>query len=151
WVNFHFWGDFVTLLTGLTEIQNIKVIDWRFGDVRVAHINRPANLIETMDNELGRKFKGRLKLDNQTGDLTISDISTTDTGSYKVTITSELRNQITLTCKVTHYLLIYNKISELLFQICNASYFVSHVLTDNSGVAMLREIGIKCRGVVCTV
>ncbi|XP_016112522.1 uncharacterized protein [Sinocyclocheilus grahami] len=53
-----------------------------------------------MDNELGRKFKGRLKLDNQTGDLTISDISTTDTGSYKVTITSTTKTSITFSLTV---------------------------------------------------
>ncbi len=38
----------------------------------------------------------------------------------------ELRNNITffqVTSKVTHYFLIYKKISELLFQKSNASYF----------------------------
>ncbi len=44
-----------------------------------------------------------------------------------------------------HYFLIQKEISVLLFQTSNASYFVSHVLTDSSGVAMLREIRSKCR------
>ncbi len=44
-----------------------------------------------------------------------------------------------------HYFLIYNKISELFLQISNASYFVSHVLSDSSGVAMVTEIRSECR------
>ncbi len=31
-----------------------------------------------------------------------------------------------------HYFLIYKKISELLFQKSNASYFFSHLLTDSA-------------------
>ncbi len=50
-----------------------------------------------------------------------------------------------------HYFLIEMEISELLFQISNASFFVSHVLTDSSHVAMLREIGSKCGSVVCVL
>ncbi len=56
-----------------------------------------------------------------------------------------------VTSKVTHYFLIWKQNSELLLQIGNNSYFVSHVLTDSSRVAMLREIGSKCRGVVRAV
>ncbi len=33
----------------------------------------------------------------------------------------------------------------------NSSYFVSHVLTDSSRVAMLSKIGTECSGVVCCV
>ncbi len=39
--------------------------------------------------------------------------------------------------------------SELLFQASITSYFVSHVLTDSSHVAKLREIGNNFRGIVC--
>ncbi len=41
--------------------------------------------------------------------------------------------------------------SDILFQISNASFFVSHVLTGSAPVHMLREIENKYRGVVCNV
>ncbi len=41
--------------------------------------------------------------------------------------------------------------SDILFQISNASSFVSHVLTGSAPVHMLREIENKYRGVVCNV
>ncbi len=50
-----------------------------------------------------------------------------------------------------HYFLIQKEISELPFQTSNASYFVSHVLTDSSGVAMLREIRSKCRALCVNI
>ncbi len=49
-----------------------------------------------------------------------------------------------------HYFLVYKEISELLFQMSNFSYLVSHVLTQH-GVAMLRDFRNKCRRVVCAV
>ncbi len=54
----------------------------------------------------------------------------------------KLRNQITffqVTGKVTHYVSIYKKVSEVLFQIRNTSYFVFPFIRW--------QLGSKCRDV----
>ncbi|XP_048035738.1 uncharacterized protein LOC125261173 [Megalobrama amblycephala] len=80
-------GDSVTLHTNLTEIEKDDVLEWRFGaeGVRIAQINRGANKSFIDDEALNQRFKGRLKLDNQTGDLTIRNIRTEHSGRYEAT------------------------------------------------------------------
>ncbi|XP_048035737.1 uncharacterized protein LOC125261172 [Megalobrama amblycephala] len=80
-------GDSVTLHTDLTEIQKDDVLEWRFGaeGVLIAQINRGANKSFIDDEALNQRFKGRLKLDNQTGDLTIRNIRTEHSGRYEAT------------------------------------------------------------------
>ncbi|XP_067252714.1 uncharacterized protein [Chanodichthys erythropterus] len=80
-------GDSVTLHTDLTEIGKDDVLEWRFGakGVRIAQINRGANKSFIDDEALHQSFRGRLKLDNQTGDLTIRNIRTEHSGRYEAT------------------------------------------------------------------
>ncbi|XP_067252711.1 uncharacterized protein [Chanodichthys erythropterus] len=80
-------GDSVTLHTNLTEIEKNDVLEWRFGaeGVRIAQINRGANKSFIYDEALNQRFRGRLKLDNQTGDLTIRNIRTEHSGPYEAT------------------------------------------------------------------
>ncbi|KAK2906670.1 hypothetical protein Q8A67_005655 [Cirrhinus molitorella] len=68
-------GDSVTLHTGLTDIQNDDVLDWTYED--------KGEFDEI--NGLGGKFKGRVEVNDSTGDLTIRNLKTTDTGVYKLT------------------------------------------------------------------
>ncbi|XP_050957318.1 carcinoembryonic antigen-related cell adhesion molecule 1 [Labeo rohita] len=78
-------GDSVTLHTGLTEIQRDKFsIQWMFGDRLIAEIPKK----QKQFNESDGKFSGRLKLDNQTGYLNITNIRTTDSGDYELQISS---------------------------------------------------------------
>nr|XP_055074171.1 natural killer cell receptor 2B4-like isoform X1 [Misgurnus anguillicaudatus] len=81
-------GDSVTLHTDITEIQRDDQILWMFGprETRIAEIIKRANLSFIDDND-GR-FKGTLKLDTQTGSLTITNITITHTGLYKLQIIS---------------------------------------------------------------
>uniref|UniRef100_A0A9J7ZMS2 Si:ch73-27e22.7 n=1 Tax=Cyprinus carpio carpio TaxID=630221 RepID=A0A9J7ZMS2_CYPCA len=81
-------GDSVTLNTGLSEIQKDDVLEWRFGAerLRIARINKAAGTT-TYDDVPGGNFKDRLKLDVQTGSLTIMNSRTTDSGEYEVTTT----------------------------------------------------------------
>nr|XP_055072922.1 uncharacterized protein LOC129452880 isoform X1 [Misgurnus anguillicaudatus] len=82
-------GDSVTLHAGVTEIQMDVVIEWMFGhdQVLIAVINRAADTISLDGADV--RFRDRLKLNNQTGDLTITDIRSEHTGVYKLEITGE--------------------------------------------------------------
>ncbi|KAL0153094.1 hypothetical protein M9458_051588 [Cirrhinus mrigala] len=76
-------GGSVTLYPQLTEIKKDDVIDWRFGDNLIARV-RNNNNPSVYEDELDGKFRGRLQLNGQTGDLTITKIKTTDAGVYEV-------------------------------------------------------------------
>ncbi|XDV24171.1 hypothetical protein PO909_028420, partial [Leuciscus waleckii] len=89
-------GDSVTLHTGLPEIQRHDVLQWRFGakGALIAQINRGANKSSVYDNVPDGRFRDRLKLDNQTGDLTITNTRTEHAGVYEVTSTRYTFNKI---------------------------------------------------------
>ncbi|ROI15260.1 hypothetical protein DPX16_1413 [Anabarilius grahami] len=77
-------GDSVTLHTGVKTNQQDR-IRWYFNDIRIAQIT--GNLSKTCaDKQCGKRFRNRLKLDHQTGSLTITTIKTSDTGLYKLKI-----------------------------------------------------------------
>ncbi|KAL1252163.1 hypothetical protein QQF64_019959, partial [Cirrhinus molitorella] len=77
-------GDSVTLNSD-TELQTDDVIQWRFGSKNtvIATINKGTESFFTSDGPDGR-FRDRLKLDKTTGSLTITNITTTDSGLYQI-------------------------------------------------------------------
>ncbi|XP_052394079.1 uncharacterized protein LOC127942421 [Carassius gibelio] len=79
-------GDSVTLNSGLSEINGDDVIQWKFWIEKtlIAEINVTADRMTVFDDVLDGRFRDRLKLDNQTGSLTITNITTEDTGFYKM-------------------------------------------------------------------
>ncbi|XP_048038030.1 SLAM family member 5-like isoform X2 [Megalobrama amblycephala] len=79
-------GDSVTLYTDITEIQDDKIL-WKYGAEKslIAEINRAAGIFSTYDGPYGR-FRDRLKLDHQTGSLTITNTRTEHAGVYKLEI-----------------------------------------------------------------
>ncbi|KAK2906652.1 hypothetical protein Q8A67_005637 [Cirrhinus molitorella] len=76
-------GDSVTLYTNVTEIYKADLILWTFGPeiTRIAQINRMANKISYYDALDGR-FTDRLRLDKQSGSLTITNITAEHAGLY---------------------------------------------------------------------
>ncbi|XP_026091175.1 natural killer cell receptor 2B4-like [Carassius auratus] len=83
-------GDSVTLNTDVTELQRDDQILWMFGpkETRIAEIYK---LVIDMFNS-HEIFGDRLKLDNQTGSLTIRNTRSTDSGLYKRQIRSNRGN-----------------------------------------------------------
>ncbi|XP_067271595.1 uncharacterized protein [Pseudorasbora parva] len=85
-------GDSVTLYTGV-ETSHQEKIKWYFNNLRIAQISGDLSKIctDVQCNEGTERFRDRLKLDNQTGSLTITIIISTDTGYYKLQIISSSR------------------------------------------------------------
>lgn len=81
-------GDSVILHTGVAELRNNALLQWMFGpenpDIIIAELNREA-MINNVSDE---RFRDRVKMDNQTGSLTFTNIRSTDTGLYKVEIST---------------------------------------------------------------
>ncbi|XP_026121263.1 uncharacterized protein LOC113100983 [Carassius auratus] len=80
-------GDSVTLYTNV-EINQQEKICWYFKDTRIAQISGDLSYICTDVQCEGsdERFRDRLKLDHQTGSLTITNITNTDSGLYKLLI-----------------------------------------------------------------
>ncbi|KAL1252089.1 hypothetical protein QQF64_019885 [Cirrhinus molitorella] len=76
-------GDSVTLKSGVTHLQTDDEIEWRFNGNRIAKIKRDSIKISAPET-----FGDRLNLDNQTGDLKISNIKKTDSGQYKLKVST---------------------------------------------------------------
>ncbi|KAL1252070.1 hypothetical protein QQF64_019866, partial [Cirrhinus molitorella] len=77
-------GDSVTLNSGLTEIKEDGQIQWRFENTLIAEINKQTGSMTVYDDVLDGRFRDRLKLDNQTGSLTITNIRIEHTGRYEL-------------------------------------------------------------------
>ncbi|XP_039538627.1 uncharacterized protein LOC120486582 isoform X1 [Pimephales promelas] len=82
-------GDSVTLYTGVQTIKQYD-IKWYFNDTRIAQINGDLSKFctDVQCNEGTERFRDRLKLDHQTGSLTIMNTRNTHSGLYEVKIIS---------------------------------------------------------------
>ncbi len=80
-------GDCVTLHTGV-EKQKDDLIVWYYGPEKtlVVQINGKASSTIIVD-----RVKGRVEVDSQTGSLTFTNITTTDSGRYNLKISSNKR------------------------------------------------------------
>lgn len=83
-------GDSVTLHTGITELQRYDKILWSFGprgsnSLLIAQILERTSKISFGDDE---RFRDRLQLNSETGDLTIRDVKFTHSGDYHLKLFS---------------------------------------------------------------
>ncbi|XP_058615528.1 SLAM family member 9-like [Onychostoma macrolepis] len=81
-------GDSVTLNTDVTEIHKNDDILWKFGakEYLIAQIKKRTQTFNKYDDVPDGRFRDRLKLDDQTGSLTITNITTEHAGCYKLDI-----------------------------------------------------------------
>ncbi|XP_067271052.1 SLAM family member 5-like [Pseudorasbora parva] len=80
-------GDSVTLDSDFTELKDDDLIQWGFNTL-IAEINVTANSFTVYDDVLDGRFRDRLKLNNQTGSLTITNVTMKHAGDYELDIKS---------------------------------------------------------------
>ncbi|XP_052445387.1 SLAM family member 9-like [Carassius gibelio] len=80
-------------------MMNDDLILWKFGseNTSVAEINVMAGSITVFDDVLDERFRDRLKLDHQTGSLTITNTRTEHTGLYQLQIIRNVSKSFNLT------------------------------------------------------
>ncbi len=78
-------GDSVTLKINVTETQTGDKIEWKFR-TNMNLLARIKGNTSTLFNGTDDRFRGRLKLDHQTGSLIITNTRTTDSGLYEAEI-----------------------------------------------------------------
>ncbi|XP_073718080.1 uncharacterized protein [Misgurnus anguillicaudatus] len=95
-------GDSVTLHTDI-KLQTNDLTVWRFGlqNSLIASINGVSKDISIYDDVLDGRFRDRLQVNNQTGDLTITNITTQHTGLYQIAISG--KQKISYRVNVTVY------------------------------------------------
>jgi len=88
-------GDSVTLQTDVTEPHGDELIVWRFGDEGklIAKCDKETKSSQLYE-DTNMRFRDRLQLDHQTGSLTITDTTNTDSGFYTVMISSSSKQML---------------------------------------------------------
>ncbi|XDV23447.1 hypothetical protein PO909_028025 [Leuciscus waleckii] len=81
-------GGPVTLQTDVTETHGDELIVWRFGDEGKLIAKHDIEAKSSPIYDTDERFRDRLKLDEKTGSLTITNTRNTDSGLYTVKISS---------------------------------------------------------------
>ncbi len=107
-------GDSIIFHTGVERNQQ-EDIKWYFRSTRIAQINGDLSFIctDVRCNAGTERFRDRLKLDNQTGSLTIINITNINSGDYELKIirssssSEKTFNVIVHSESLIHYIYIY--------------------------------------------
>ncbi|XP_056312324.1 SLAM family member 9-like [Danio aesculapii] len=93
-------GDSVSLLISVTEEQRTDEIEWRFRNILIAKLIRKNDTSTFFNDAADGRFRGRLKLDSQTGSLTITNSRISDSGLYNVTSYKTSKSLFKFNCTV---------------------------------------------------
>ncbi|XDV23719.1 hypothetical protein PO909_028172 [Leuciscus waleckii] len=95
-------GDSVTLNTDVTEVRKDDDVLWKFGAEKslIAKMNKKKQIFSTYDDVPDGRFRDRLKLDDQTGSLSITNTTTEHTGVYQLDISGAKKSSKTLNVSV---------------------------------------------------
>ncbi|XP_057181829.1 natural killer cell receptor 2B4-like isoform X2 [Triplophysa rosa] len=96
-------GHSVTLHNNDTQLKSAHLIRWTFvtRESPIVRINKEANKVSIFVDVLDGMFRDRLQVDDQTGSLTITNITTQHSGLYQITISG--KQQISYTFNITVY------------------------------------------------
>ncbi|CAM4660628.1 unnamed protein product [Leuciscus chuanchicus] len=142
-------GDSVTLNSDLTEMMDEDLILWRFGNENtvIAEINVLDGRITVYDDVPDGRFRDRLKLDDQTGSLTITNTTTEHTGVYKLQMSSVIKSfSLTVFARLPVPVIISNSshcsssscslVCSSVLNVCNAT------LSWYKGISVLSSISV---------
>ncbi len=116
-------GENLTLSTGV--INTNDEMRWYFDDTLITEITGDQSKI-CADDQCKERFRDRLKLDHQTGSLTITNTRTTDSGEYKLQIISSrfsISRKFTVSVTVTGE---YHLVIQCLFPFSNSLKYLKH-------------------------
>ncbi|XP_005161702.1 uncharacterized protein [Danio rerio] len=96
-------GDSLTLHTN-TKTKQQEKIKWFFDHTRIAQINGDLSFIcaDVQCEDGDERFRNRLKLDHQTGSLTITNTTFTDEGDYQLQIIGSSSNSVKIFNIIVH-------------------------------------------------
>ncbi|XP_067271105.1 uncharacterized protein [Pseudorasbora parva] len=125
-------GDPVTLQTDVTETHGNELIVWRFGDEGKLIAKCDIETNSSTLYETDERFRDRLKLDHQTGSLTITHTRTEDSGLYRVEIISSSKQTIFKRFSVTVMGAVAGIVVVLLVSSASAAgvYYYRHRICD---------------------
>uniref|UniRef100_A0A671PGU2 Ig-like domain-containing protein n=1 Tax=Sinocyclocheilus anshuiensis TaxID=1608454 RepID=A0A671PGU2_9TELE len=136
-------GDPVILQTDVPQLQGDELIVWRFGDegklIAKADIEAKSS---PLYDETDERFRDRLKLNDQTGSLIITNTRTTDSGLYTAKISNKTvsvmeGDSVTLNTNLTEILnddtllWLFGPKEFVISQITRKSVLTSFLVTDD--------------------
>uniref|UniRef100_A0A8C2FUU7 Immunoglobulin domain-containing protein n=1 Tax=Cyprinus carpio TaxID=7962 RepID=A0A8C2FUU7_CYPCA len=120
-------GDSVTLSTDDTKKHEDYIL-WRFGAERslIAQIRKEDGIFSTYNDVLDGRFRDRLKLYDQSGSLTITDITTEHTGVYQLQSNSVIKNfSLSVSCELNIGLLFVRALKYIYYKYLIIFFFKS--------------------------
>lgn len=79
-------GSSFTFPRDIADVEKYDLITWIFENTTIAEFNRQRSPSIKYGDVQDGKFKDRLKMDDQTRALAITDIKSTDSGLYKLQV-----------------------------------------------------------------
>ncbi|XP_051977958.1 uncharacterized protein LOC127639783 isoform X2 [Xyrauchen texanus] len=131
-------GDSVPLVHDITDIEKYDVIQWMFGAEGpvIAEINKQKSKIPSYNGADGT-FSGRLLLDVQSGSLTITEITSSDAGLYKLKVygtnrdAKERKFRVTVSAGLSTGVIVVISVVVVIGLVCVAAVIVYRCNTSN--------------------